>query len=101
MRLIVPDAALLIGKYVRSELTEFDELNPGCAEAETQASKLREILWAGHQTIYDYSSISLALTKAGFAKVVRQGFNSTVSPQMKKEAYDLLPTISLYVEAVK
>lgn len=108
MRLIVPDASLLNRIYVDGEdggrspfdsLSEFDEVNGGCASSPTAAGKLHALLWGGdHKAVYDAETLCKALDEAGFEHRVsafRQG-----SQQVLRETLDSLPCLSLYVEAI-
>jgi len=99
LRLAVPDAELLIKRYVADELGYFDEINPECEKAITLLGKLNALLWGGHKTIYDAPTLSYALQKAGF-KPSRQAFNKSSRPDLMKQIFDYHPDLSLYCEGI-
>lgn len=101
LRLILPDAAKLTRMYVDGTLGVYDELNEGSAKCSQQAGKLWNLLFSGHSAMYDTPTVLEALKKAGFTNATPRKFRESGSPQMLRETLDLLPTISLYVEAVK
>lgn len=105
MRIIVPDAAKLIGMYAGEEvygLGELDEINDGCAAVSTSAAKLWAMLHAGHAAAYDAQTLSAILAKAGFRAVIASFRHTEVDPveQILRETLDMLPCLSLYVDAV-
>jgi len=96
IRVVVPDAQLLIGEYADSELGEFDEINDGCGASPTAAVKLFELLLSGHQAIYDAETLTRMMEEAGFVaecKAFREGH-----PQIMAETVEFLPCLSLFVE---
>ena len=98
MRLIVPDAELLINKYISNDLSEFDEINDGAASTNSQAGKLWSFLFSGHQSAYDFKTLKNSGEEVGFnveRKLFRQGH-----PQIIAETLDSLPDLSLFVEMV-
>jgi len=97
IRLAVPDAELLIRKYIAEELNYFDEINPECEKAVTPLGKLNALLWGGHKTVYDAPTLSYILQKAGF-KPTRQSFNVSSRPDLMKQMFDYHPDLSLYME---
>lgn len=103
VRIGVPDTGLLTKMYVDdpTQLSLYDEINAGCARAKTSAEKLCEVLWGGgHQAVYDEETLSSAVSSAGF-RVETSEFGKSVSLQMQKETFDVLPTLSLYIDGVK
>lgn len=96
IRLMVPDAALLIDKYKESTLGDFDEINDACAATNSQSEKLWSILMAGHKAAYDFEAIKSLAKKAGF-KAERKAFREG-HPQIIAETVDMLPCLSLFVE---
>ncbi len=99
MRLAVPDAKLLIGKYAAGELGYFDEINPECEKAETQLDKLNTLLWSGNKAIYDENTLSLLLKKSGF-NPSKQSFNKSSRPDLMRQIFDYHPDLSLFCEGV-
>ena len=97
IRLAVPDAELLIRKYVAEELGYFDEINPECENAVTKLGKLNALLWGGHETVYDAPTLSYALQKAGFRPSL-QVFNKSSRPDLMNQIFDYHPDLSLYME---
>jgi len=97
LRLAVPDAELLIRKYMEEDLGYFDEINPECQKAVTPLGKLHALLWGGHESAYDAPTLSYALQKAGF-KPSRQAFNQSSRPDLMKQIFDYHADLSLYME---
>jgi predicted SAM-dependent methyltransferase len=99
LRVLVPDAGVLIRKYNEGTLGEFDEISTTSALRTTSAAKLYELLLSGHRAIYDWATLEAALMKAGFVDVARAEFRKSQSSAMQCETFDLLPDLSLIVEA--
>jgi predicted SAM-dependent methyltransferase len=97
IRLIVPDAELLINKYKENDLDMFNEI--GTVESNSQIHKLWSLLLDNHKSAYDYSTVKALGEEVGF-KVERKKFRQGHS-QIIKETLDVLPDLSLYVEMVK
>lgn len=118
MRIIVPDADKLIGRYIRDwnedaesgtvdpykdgPLSDFNQLSGGCDESPTEAGKLWALLCSGHQAMYDENTLLGMLKDAGFVPkrtAFRQAAFEPVKPILR-EAIDMLPEISLFIDAV-
>lgn len=100
IRIIMPDAKKLISEYMNSSLNH-DELNDGCSKSDSQIGKLWSLLFPGHQSIYDKETAAQYLKKAGFDKIYDSEFRESKSTKLLIETLDLLPTISMYIEARK
>ncbi len=118
MRIAVPDAGLLLRSYGRDScwdtqvndnhfqappsLSEFDEINDGCASAPTAAGKLWALLHEGHKNILDQESLSHLLQEAGWEPIPVQ-FRETKcgeeGKQLLRESLDMFPCLSLFTEA--
>ena len=68
------------------------------AAAGTDAGKLWSLIFNGHESSYDWETLSKALRDAGFSKVERRSFRKG-HPQILKETIDMQPELSLFVEA--
>lgn len=101
LRLLVPDAAEIVEGYRMKGLQRFDEISDGCASTTLQAPKLCELLFSGHQALYDAETLIAILREAGFSQISEQGFRKSQSTQMLHETVDLFPELSLIVEAIK
>ena len=80
MRLSMPNAELLMGYYSGRKfnleagyedgqeysLTQFDEVNEGCANSPTLAGKLWSLLHEGHKACYDEETLMKLLDEAGW-----------------------------------
>ncbi len=74
MRIVTPDAMVLIEKYSNhnlgldygDDLSQFDEINDGSANAPTPLKKLWELLMIGHSSIYDMQTLAVLLDEAGW-----------------------------------
>lgn len=106
MRLCVPDTAGLISAYASGMIDRFDELSATAAQTPDNARKLYEILVAGHQATYDLPALLGAFREAGFEAGEGMAFaqtcwgNKDAFAQIRRETYDVLPDLSLYVDAV-
>lgn len=115
VRIVVPDAGLLTACYAsdaeigdwggstfRGSLHDFDEINEGCANAPTLAGKLWAMLHEGHSSCYDQNTLIWTLEQAGFASRAScfrdTADGSAAASQMRKEALDTLPCLSLFVD---
>lgn len=102
IRIIVPDAGLLIAKYEflsdPLSLSEFDEINDGAANSPTNMGKLWNLLVPGHAAGYDFNTMKYMLEKAGFSVINKREFRQG-DPQILRETLDMIPCLSLYVEA--
>lgn len=103
LRIVVPDANELTDLYRDGwdghDLAEFDEINGDCAQQTTDAGKLHALLWGReHKAIYDSEALSETLQSAGWEPSV-VGFRQSSCKQMLAETLDMLPCLSLYVEA--
>ncbi len=114
MRLIVPDARLLMRSYAHANcwdvftsddefgptpIDDFDEISDTCAAAPTSAAKLWSLLHDGHQAAYDEQTLSIALKQAGFEPVWSK-FRGSQCKQISAETADMFPCLSLYMDAV-
>lgn len=101
LRLLMPDAELLMKNYFAGTMAQYDELNEGCAKTPYQSAKLWNLLFSGHSAMYDTLTLSSTLTGVGFKDVQKCGFRQSRSKQMLTETLDMLPSLSLFMEAVK
>lgn len=101
MRLILPDAERLIKLYADKQLSQFNELNEGCAQTKYESARLWSLLLAGHSAVYDAATLTGMLVDAGFKKVQQCKFRESLAPQILKETTDMFPSLSLFADAVK
>lgn len=103
MRILVPDALLLNEKAHNKSLGDLDEINDGCAASATQTEKLWALLHSGHQSAYDVETLKFYLEIAGFVAIpssFRSCYGSNpIGKQILAETLDMLPCLSLYMEA--
>lgn len=116
IRIIVPDAGLLMNMYANEcegegrGLGMFDEINDGCAEATTPAGKLWALLHEGHHACYDSETLERALIDAGFIPYTtrfrvpiiflsRENGEQPI-PQIIRETLEMIPCLSLAVDAI-
>lgn len=112
MRIVVPDAHKMMGMYSDSDmrltmdsyqnasgkgLSVLDELNEGCANAQTPGGKLYSVLHEGHSSVYDEVTLLEVLKQSGWRGEVQE--HRRGHSQILKETLDVLPSISLYVDA--
>jgi predicted SAM-dependent methyltransferase len=99
IRIVTPDLEVLLRRYHENSLGFYDAVNEGCERAETQAWKLWSLVFSGHKSIYDYPTLKHLLEKAGFRSVEKTAFRRSRSLKMRRETYEFLSTLSMYVEA--
>lgn len=103
LRVLVPDAALLMAKYAAGSLADYDELSEGCAGNASGIAKLWALLHDGHQNMFDADALCRILRDAGFAPRVA-AFRQTLCPgrgeQLLREVVELGYDLSLVVEGV-
>jgi predicted SAM-dependent methyltransferase len=105
MRIIVPDATILLNCFYSQNLGEFDEINDGCAQETTQVGKLHALLNVGHHAIYDNQKLQQIVEAAGFVYTpssFEDRYNDKKTPlqkQILRETIDMLPCLSLYAWA--
>lgn len=102
VRIIVPDASLLLQRFQNSDLAEYDHVNDGCKNSKTNVAKLWSLLHEGHQAAYDYATLAelmkeadLIPHEAGFRRSAVGGLGLNIL----RETLDTLPCLSLFAEA--
>jgi predicted SAM-dependent methyltransferase len=99
MRIMVPDAELLVNGYKSKNLSIYHEINDGAQAAPSEVGKLWAILFSGHQAAYDWDTIEKMANDVGLhaeKKTFREGHKQIIS-----ETNDMLPELSLFVELSK
>ena len=97
VRIGVPDAGAYVSSYSDPDPNALKELRPEAATKLLAVSAL--FYWPHHQTMYDFETLQLLVTAAGFQHVERREFGDTRldpapdSPHRRAE--------TLYVEAIK
>ena len=97
VRIIVPDADVLMQSYGESMLDNFREISDGVEQSPTQAGKLWSLLHDGHHSCYDEETLQKAFEEAGFV-YHNSEFRKSLSKQMLRETICPLPCISLFAE---
>jgi predicted SAM-dependent methyltransferase len=122
MRVIVPDVDALIGSYSKATLVEptqrqnrgmnhFDPLSGSVERRKTPAGKLYAMLCHEHKALYDAETLIHMLEQAGFGarqsgfRNINAGGRGTTCRhdglrQILVETNDVLPDLSLFVDAV-
>ncbi len=122
MRIQVPDAKLLTGYYEHDkgiddpkawQLSQFDEVNEGCAQSLTPMGKLWSIAGVGHQAFYDAETLQSILREADLVPLpssfreIPSGSDARLSrehlagfEQIAKETLDTLPSLTLFVNCI-
>jgi len=103
MRIVVPDAMLLIDRMqnTRVKLGHFDEINDECANSPGQIGKLWALLCSGHSAAYDFQALEDALYDAGFhcREASFRYSPGGVSKQILKETIEMSYELSLFIDA--
>lgn len=102
IRLSVPDTRKIIGKYIQGDvINDYKVVNVGVEQAQDETDAFFKLLFEGHKTLYDATSLSDTMQKAGFAEGKLMPFNQSRSDNIQKETIDSFPTLSLYCEGIK
>jgi predicted SAM-dependent methyltransferase len=115
MRLVTPDAHKLTSLYCGGgpgvldydpypgeTLSEFEEVNGGCANAPTPAGKLWALLHEGHASCFDGETLSHYLRESGFTPVPAE-FRKTKCEAVKqilRETVEMGYGFSLFMDAI-
>lgn len=102
LRLVIPDSKLLVKKYLDGTIMDFKHVNIGVEKASDSAEALFHLLISGHQTMYDFDSLSSKIKRIGGPWKIKciKPFESQ-SEAIKKQTVPNYPTLSLYLEATK
>ena len=105
LRIIVPDAERYLRAYCRGDLEGFRELavpNPFPEDLPTRMDIVSHVFqqWHEHRWGYDFESLTNRLRRAGFMRVERAEYKSSLDPELAQDREEHAP-YSLYVEAVK
>lgn len=113
IRIVVPDAGLLMGLYADGAadmggplglLSEFDEISDGAAARTTPLGKLWELLQGqDHRCWYDGETLSSMFQEAAFKPLIACPFHTEGnerSRQIVAEAVDMFPVISLVADGL-
>lgn len=95
-RILVPDMQLALASDER--LAELGEVNEACANARTRAGKIYALLHENHKAQYDADTLLGVLDEAGWVGE-QTWFRVSKCAQMLRETTDMLPCLSLIVEA--
>lgn len=104
-RIAVPDAQVILPRYLAGQMDTFDSIQPDeYRRAATQGEKLSRLLFSGdyaHRALYDYWMLRDFLGQAGFTMVAQRRPNETCCEVIERDAPDQHVEESLFVEAVK
>lgn len=102
MRVLVPDAGMLIHKHLEGKMDEFAEISGGVEASPTQTMKLWALLYSNSRSSYDAATIQNQMEQAGFSATISE-FRSSIdhpgSKQILRETIDMLPCLALVVDA--
>lgn len=101
LRITVPDSKIITQDYLSGNISRHGSHNVEVKNAEDDAVSLFHLLIAGHQTIYDYKSLTNLLFKTGFLQVEKMKYQKSKSKIIEIQTTDVFEDVSLYVEAVK
>lgn len=102
IRIACPDTELLVHKYAKGTLDDFSEVSDGAEGSPTQAGKLWELLFSGHQMAYDKLTICQALEKAGFIPhptYFRKTGAGKAGEQILRETLEIVQCLTCFVDA--
>ncbi|MFN8625556.1 MAG: methyltransferase domain-containing protein [Candidatus Binatia bacterium] len=106
VRIVVPDAERFMSAYVKQSASEFQELGWDLehlpSDIYTPAHIVNLVFHQNGEHLFgwDFTTLELALRKAGFPRVVKQSFEISLDPHLAIDQ-DQHRHYSLYVEAVK
>ena len=100
LRLVIPDAIKICSEYVHGDLKEtYRHVNISVEKSTDSAEGLFHLLISGHQTIYDFKSLKIALEECGFINVTEYPPFKSQSKAIQTQTFSMYPTLSCYVEA--
>ena len=102
IRIACPDTELLVQKYTNGTLDDFAEVSDGVEGSPTQAGKLWELLFSGHQMAYDKETLCRILEEAGFVSYpiyFRKTEAGEAGKQLLRETLDIVQCLSVFVDA--
>lgn len=105
LRIIVPDTERYLHAYCAPDLSGFRELqvpDPFPADLPTRMDVINHVFhqWHEHRWGYDFETLTHRLHAAGFARVQKMSFRSSLLPALAQDR-DVHAPYSLYVDAVK
>lgn len=102
LRLATPDPRIIASKYLDGSISDFAIFNVGVSDDEADnAQSFWNLIVPGHKVIHDSVSLKNLLEEAGFINVHVMEFNQSRSEIIRKQTYDLHPSISFYMECSK
>lgn len=101
LRLVIPDSKLLAKKYLDGTIMDYKYVNIGVEQTDNASEALFHLLIAGHQTMYDFESLSSKLERTGAWKIKQVKPFESQSEAIKKQTVPNYPTLSCYIEATK
>lgn len=102
MRASVPDLSKLAKMYVNGGIrATLSGENEGVANAGDEAGAFWNVVFSGHETMYDSDSLHLLFDSAGFTGTFDMEYGKSRSPVIERETEDSFPSHSLYVEGTK
>jgi predicted SAM-dependent methyltransferase len=97
LRIGVPNADAYVRSYCDGSSEFLETVRPG--RPTPMLALQEEFYWHGHQTMYDFDTLSLVCEAAGFARIEPRGFGNTRLSPIPDSDFRSLDT--LYVEMVK
>jgi len=97
LRIGVPNADSYVRSYCDGSGEFLETVRPG--RPTPMLALQEEFYWHGHQTMYDFDTVSLVCEAAGFASIEPRGFGNTRLSPIPDSDFRSLDT--LYVEMVK
>lgn len=103
MRLIVPDVNYIL-MLSDDRLDDLGQLNPKVTNSPTRLMKEWSLAFDGHQSAYNCTTLDSVLIECGFVPQRTRfrlgGFEPDRTEQIRKETIDMLPCLSLYMDAI-
>ncbi len=103
IRIACPDTELLVHRYAKGTLDDFREVSDGVESSPTQAGKLWELLFSGHQMAYDKLTICQVLEESGFVPrptYFRKTGAGKAGGQILRETLEIVQCLTCFVDAL-
>lgn len=104
MRIIVPDASLIMGLFMNGPISKWKQIVEGLFPKDKRKLPPMMLAWEmicqDHASSYDADTLTEMLATAGFSNINRTKFR-VGNKKILSETTDSLPEISLYMEVTK
>jgi glycosyltransferase involved in cell wall biosynthesis/predicted SAM-dependent methyltransferase len=99
IRLALPNTALICKTYLEGKISEYRHVNAGVDLARDDAEAFFNLMFSGHETLYDVESLRALLKKNNFTNIQAIPPFESRSKIIKSQTIPAYPSLSFYIEA--